>query len=799
MKFTLSWLKEYLDTNASLDEISETLTAVGLEVEEIKDPAKDFDGFIVGHVIACDKHPDADRLNVTTVDTGSEKLQVVCGAPNCHKGMKGVFAPVGSCVPGIDFTLTKAKIRGQESFGMLCSEKELCLSEEHNGIIELPADAEIGTPAAAALGIDDPVIEIALTPNRGDCAGIYGIARDLAAAGLGTLKTPDTSAVSADFETETSVTITDAAQDTCAMFVGRMIKNVKNDPSPKWLQNLLLSIGLRPISTLVDITNYFTIAYARPLHVYDADKLQGNIHVRPAQDGEKLDALDDKSYTLKNGMTAICDDSGVLGLGGIVGGVPSSVDENTKNVYLECAYFDPVSTAMTGRSLQVDSDARYRFERGVDPAFVQNGAELATKMILELCGGSAGSLHIAGAAPIVEKTVAYTPELTKKYSGLDIDEARQKDILEQLGFSIDANWTVTAPSWRPDIDGKADIAEEILRIFGYDHIPDQALEANDNLSAPLNSLQKSLSKTRRLLATRGLSETVTWSFMSSKTADLFGAQLHQNAKSLTLNNPISSELDMMRPSLLPNLIEGAARNIDRGHPDIGLFEIAHAYTSTAHDGHVMTIAAVRTGAFATRHWSDGTTRDTDVYDIKADALAALKLCGAPVDKLQITTDAPDWYHPGRSACLRLGPNVLAQFGQIHPAVLDAMKIDTPTFGMEVFPTRIPQPKKKTGPARDPLNASSLQPAHRDFAFLVDADISADKLIRAIQAADKKLITAVDIFDIYTGKGVEDGKKSIALYVTLQPHDATLTDDDFEALTQKVVANVEKQTGGVLRG
>ena len=551
---------------------------------------------------------------------------------------------------------------------------------------------------------------------------------------------------------------------------------------------------------MVDITNFFTIAYSRPLHVFDADKLQGNIHVRFAKDSEEIDALDDKSYKLKSGeMTAICDDSGVLGLGGIVGGIPSSVTEETTNVYLECAYFDPVNIAMTGRALQVDSDARYRFERGVDPAFVTNGAELATQMIIDLCGGEASTLFTAGKAPEPHKVVEYTPDMTQKYSGMDIDEAVQKTILSDLGFSVADDWKVTAPSWRPDIDGKADIAEEILRINGYDKIPNQALEANDNLKPPLNTLQKRLSETRRTLAGRGLSETITWSFMSSKTADLFGAQLHQNAKSLTLTNPISSELDMMRPSLLPNLIEGAARNIDRGHPNIGLFEIANAYTSTEHDGHLMTIAAVRTGDHATRHWSEGTHRPSDVYDIKADAFAALKVCGAPVDKMQITTDAPDWYHPGRSACLRLGKNVLAQFGQIHPDILDEMKIDTPVFGMEIFPERIPLPKKKSGPARDALNASSLQPAHRDFAFLVDEDLSADKLIRAIQAADKKLITSVDIFDIYTGKGVEDGKKSVALYVTLQPHEATLTDEDFEELTNKVVANVEKQTGGILRG
>lgn len=798
MKFTLSWLKDYLETDASLEQIAETLTSIGLEVEGITDPAKDLQGFVVGEVVECGPHPDADKLQVTMVDTGTEKLQVVCGAPNCRLGLKGVFAPSGSYVPGLDITLGKAKIRGVESNGMLCSEKELCLSDEHKGIIDLPAETKIGTPAAAVLGLDDPVIEIALTPNRGDCAGIYGIARDLAAAGLGALKTPDTSPVAGSFDSSVTVSIKDDAKSACPCFIGRMIKGVKNAESPAWLQQRLTAIGLRPISALVDITNFFTIAFARPLHVYDADKLKGNIHVRLSKQGEKLDALDDKHYELSGGMAAICDDSGVLGLGGIIGGEPSSVSETTENVYLECALFDPVAIAATGRALQIDSDARYRFERGVDPGFAEAGAELATKMILELCGGEASKTCVAGAAKAPEKTVKYDPALCEKLGGLALPEARQKEILEALGFTISKDWTVTAPSWRPDIDGKADIVEEVLRIHGYDKIEDVALEANDNLPPPLSPLQKKLSVTRRILAGRGLSETVTWAFMSSKTADLFGAALHQNKAALTLSNPISSELDMMRPSLLPNLVDGAARNIARGHADIGLFEIANAYISTAKEGHVMTIAGIRSGDAAPRHWS-GVHRPADVYDIKADALTALAACGAPVDKLQLTEDAPDWYHPGRSACLRLGPHVLAQFGEIHPAVLDDMDTGARVYGFEIFPERIPQPKKQGGTAREPLNASPFQPAYRDFAFLVDDTLPAEKLIRAIRNADKDLIAAVDIFDIYKGKGVPEDKKSVALYVTLQPREATLTDADFKAFTDKVVANVEKQTGGTLRG
>ncbi len=803
MKFTLAWLKDYLDTSASLDEISKTLTDIGLEVEDIIDPASKFDGFVVGLVEACEKHPDADRLNVTTVNTGSEKIQVVCGAPNCKLGLKGIFAPSGSYISGLDVTLKKTKIRGIESNGMLCSEKELELSDEHKGIIELPEDTEIGISAAKAMGIDDPIIDIALTPNRGDCAGIYGIARDLAATGLGTLKTPEIKAINGDFSSETTVSIKDEAKDACPMFIGREIKNIKNTDSPDWLKKRLTAIGLRPISVLVDITNYFTIALGRPLHVYDVAKLQGNIHVRFAKTGEEFDALDDKHYKLQDGMTAICDDSGVLGLGGIVGGVSSSVDENTTNVYLECACFNPVDIATTGRLLQIDSDARYRFERGVDPEFAKDGMELATAMILELCGGdntAISSTCIAGEVPRLEKTVKYNPEIIKKYSGLDISKEEQQQILSSLGFSVvhDTNeWIVTAPSWRPDIDGRADIVEEILRIYGYDKIQAVELKANDNFIEPLDLHQKRLRKARKVLASRGVSETVTWSFMSSKTVDLLIENASEDNKNLIISNPISSELDMMRPSLLPNLIEGASRNVDRGYPDIGLFEIANSYNNASADGHVMNIACVRTGMKNLRHWT-GEDRLTDAFDVKADTLAVLEACNAP-SNLQVSTDAPTWYHSGRSGSLRLGKNILAYFGEISPILLQKMGIDVPMMGFEIFPHNIPVPKKQTGSARGSLNASALQPAKRDFAFLVEDNVSADKLIRAVRSADKNLIVAVDIFDIYKGKGVEDGKKSVALYVTLQPQEKTLTDNDFEALTKAVIANVEQQTGGVLRG
>lgn len=794
MKFTLSWLKDFLDTTASLDEILTTLTDIGLEVEEVIDPAKQLEGFVVAEVKTCEKHPDADRLNVVTIDNGTEELQIVCGAPNCKAGLKGIFAPSGSYIPGLDITLKKAVIRGVESNGMLCSEKELQLSDEHKGIIELEQDIAMGTPAAIALGLDDPIIDIALTPNRGDCAGVFGIARDLVAAGLGTLKIPEIPDIKEDIKTNIDVKIADDAKEACSLFIGREIRDVQNSKSPKWLEQRLNAIGLRPISTLVDITNYFTITFGRPLHVYDADKLKGNIQVRMSKAGKELDALDDKHYVLEDGMTAICDDSGVIGLGGIVGGVSTSVDENTKNVYLECAYFDPIIIAMTGRALQIDSDARYRFERGVDPKFVDKGEKLATQMILNLCGGKASNTVVAGAAPNIEKNISYTPDMIKKYSGLDIDGNTQKEILGKLGFIVNNNWEITTPSWRPDIDGKADIVEEILRIYGYNKIEAVELKRDDNIKAPLNIRQKRLMSAKKILAMRGMAETVTWSFMSSKIADMFGIE---NKDALTITNPISSELDIMRPSLLPNLLEGASKNIARGHMDIALFEVANAYLSPSQEGHVMTIAGVRSGMKIKRHWTHE-EREADVFDAKADAIATLQACSAP-DNLQVRAEAPNWYHPTRSGSLCLGKNILAYFGELHPSVLEKMDIDCRVVGFEIFPSNIPLPKKSSVPAKKTLKISNLQPVKRDFAFLVDDSISADKLLQAVKSADKELIVNTDIFDIYKGKGVGEGKKSVALYVVLQPFEKTMTDTELEEISNKIISNVEKQTGATLRG
>ncbi len=796
MKFTLSWLKEYLDTSASLDDILLKLTAIGLEVEGVDDPAKTLKGFVVGEVLTAERHPDADKLQCLVVDTGTEKLKVVCGAPNARAGMKGVFAPAGSYIPGSDITLKKTAIRGQESNGMMCSERELLLSEEHNGIIELKNDLKTGSSAADALGLNDPVIEINLTPNRGDCAGIYGIARDLAAAGLGKLKPLDAKAVAGSFKSPIGVETKTAD---CPLFIGRYIKGVKNGPSPDWLQKRLKAIGLRPISTLVDITNYLTIGLARPAHVFDADKIKGNIHVRAAKKGEKLDALNDKSYELQDGMIAVCDDSGVLGLGGIVGGVPSSVDEKTTNVYLEIALFNPGAVARGGRALQIDSDARYRFERGLDPAFAAPGAEIATKMILDLCGGTASEIVTAGKAPDANRTVSYAPERLKLLGGMDMPESRQKEILAALGFTAQENgkvWNVSVPSWRADIDGSADIVEEILRINGYDNIPAVPVRAPaGEKRVPMNPLSRRAITARRALANRGLYETVTWSFMEDSTADMFGATQHQNKAALTLTNPISQDLAVMRPSILPNLIQAAARNTDRGIPDAALFEIGNIYRNTDAAGQITTATGLRTSAARARHWS-APARDVDVFDAKADAMAVLESCGVNTSSLQVSAEAPDWYHPGRAGSLRLGPTVLAYFGEIHPAVLADMKRDEKFAGFEVFLPALPVAKKK-GARKELLRPSAFQPVRRDFAFILDEKIEADKLIRAIKAVDKNLITAVEIFDVYQGKGVEPGKKSLAIGVTLQPVEKTLTDEEINALSQKVIEAAAK-TGATLR-
>ena len=792
MKFTHSWLKEHLDTSASLEEITTKLTALGLELEEVQDRAKEYEAFKVAYVVSAEKHPDADKLKVLIVDAGKEKLQVVCGAPNARAGMKGIFAPDGSFIPGTGITLKKSAIRGQESNGMMVSEREMGLSDEHNGIIEVDAKYALGTPFADVYGLNDPVIDIAVTPNRADCAGIHGVARDLAAAGLGTLIEQDTAPVKGAFKSPITVSIEDKAG--CPLFLGRYIRGVKNGVGSESMTAKLKAIGLRPISALVDVTNYLSIDSCRPLHVFDADKIKGDIVVRSAKKGETLEALNDKIYTLDEGMIVVCDDSGVIGLGGIMGGKSTAVDENTTTVYVECAYFDPYRTAKTGRALEIISDARYRFERGVDPEFVAPGMEFATKIIVGLCGGEVSDVVSAGAVPNWKRDYDFDSAYTEKLSGVVIDENRQIEILKSLGFVVNGK-KVTPPSWRADIQGKADLVEEIVRVHGYDNIPALSVRSEGAVagSAETENFARSR-KARNVLAARGLYECVTWSFMKKDTAALFGSN---DNPALALTNPISSELSQMRPSILPNLIEAAQKNADRGYANTALFEVGPAFSSTKLDGQKTVAAGVRHIAKGSRHWSGAdASRNVDALDARADAIAALAAAGAPVGNLQVSRDAPDYYHPGRSGSLRLGNNVLAYFGEVHPAVLESMGVKGPVAAFEAFLNNAPQMKKKTS-AKPLLVLSAFQPVQRDFAFLVDDKVEAEAMIRAARGADK-MIDRVEVFDIYKGKGVEEGKKSVAINVVIQPKDKTFTDADIEGLTKKIIEAVTSKCGASLR-
>lgn len=796
MKFSLSWLKDYLDTDASLDVIVEKLTDIGLEVEGVEDRAAIYAPFKVVEVMEAVQHPNADRLRVCQVKTESGMIQVVCGAPNARAGMKAILAPEGSYVPGLDMTMKKTKIRDVESNGMMASEREMKLGDDQNGIIDLPVDTPIGKTLAEIYGLNDPVIEINVTPNRPDCAGVRGIARDLAAAGLGTLKPLHTTKIPAKFDTSIQVKLETEA---CPLFMGRLIENVKNGPSPEWLQNRLKAVGLRPISALVDITNYFCIGISRPLHVYDADKLNGNITVRMAKQGETFDALNDKSYELSDSMIAIADNSGVLGLGGIVGGVSTGCSDTTTNVYLECAYFDPLTIARAGRALGVNSDARYRFERGIDPAFTIDAIELATQMILDICGGDAGSVVQSGAVPPCTKTIAYNTDAFTKLIGDAVEPTEQKRILESLGFSVDANWNVTTPSWRPDVFGQADLVEEVARIRGLAAIPAVSVTKDGAVSKPAETPRgQKMRKARNALAAGGLQECVTWSFMAENLAEKFGANDKGQAARLKLMNAISVDLVQMRPSILPNLVEAAQRNADRGYSNAALFEVGPIFKDVSPDAQPVVAAGIRYNAMGDKHWTGATaSRAVDIYDVKADALCAIEAAGGPAGNLQVSRDAPSYYHPGRSGALRLGANVIAYFGEIHPALLDEMKISAPVVGFEVFLENIPEAKKK-GTALPLVELSPFQPISRDFAFLADAGVEADAFVKAIKSVEKTLIANVEIFDIYAGKGIEPGKKSVAIAVTIQPKSATLTDSEIEGLSKKIIDAVTQKTGANLR-
>jgi len=804
MKFTLSWLKDHLDTDASLQDITDKLTAIGLELEGVEDPAAALANFKVAEVISAAQHPDADRLRVLQVQTADRDtpLQVVCGAPNARAGMKGVLALPGSYVPALDITLKKSKIRGVESNGMMASERELNLGEDHDGIIDLDTKWEIGTPIADVLGLNDPVIDIAITPNRADCTGVYGVARDLAAAGMGTLKPLAKPEINANFASPTEISFNLSADDAdaCPHFMGRTIKGVKNGPSPEWLQTRLKAIGLRPISALVDITNYFCMGLCRPLHVFDADKLNGNLQIRMAKQGEALSALNDKDYTLDDFMTVVADDKNALALGGVVGGVETGCTEDTQNVFLECAYFDPLRTAKTGRALQIDSDARYRFERGIDPNFTAHGLDLAAQMIVEICGGEISEITQAGAAPKVAQSVAYDPAYCEKIIGLSVDADEQKAILSRLGFSINDNWQVDAPSWRADVHGKADIVEEVIRIVGYDKIPTTKITRSADDEAEFYSVPSArIRKSRLTLSARGMNETISYAFMNEELAKAYGSDRNGKAAELRLMRPISEDLVQMRPSILPNLIDAAKRNTDRGHGNVALFEVGPSFGKWLKNDQTLTASALRTGKVASKHWSSTESdRSVDLYDVKADVEALLNALGFPAANAQVTRDAPEYFHPGRSGTLRLGKNILAHFGNLHPSVLQQADFKDVACGFEVFLDNIPVPKKKSGAAKPLLKLAALQPLARDFAFIADEDLDTENLIRAISNVDKQLITHVTIFDIYQGKGVNEGKKSIALSVTIQPQEATLTDAEIEALSKKIIDTAQQKCGATLR-
>lgn len=804
MKFTLAWLKDHLQTDASLDEIVATLTRIGLEVEEVFDPAAALAPFTVAEVLKAEQHPDADKLKVCEVKTGQGVTQVVCGAPNARAGMKGVFAPPGTYVPGIDLTLKKAKIRGVESKGMLLSERELQLSDEHTGIIELSKQAQVGAPAAEALELDDPVIDIAITPNRPDCLGVRGVARDLAAAGLGTLKDDSVKPVKGSFDNPQPIDLRFDVEtaDACSVFAGRTVRDVSNAQSPAWLQRRLEAVGLRPINALVDVTNYISYDRGRPLHVYDADKLKGVIHARLGKAGESFEALDDNIYNVDGEMCVIADESGVLGLGGIIGGESTGCTQETTSVFIESAYFDPLRTARTGRKFSILSDARYRFERGVDPAFVVPGLEMATQMILDLCGGEASTVTVAGEVPEVNRIVDFQITEVARLTGLSLPEVEIKHVLKSLGFWLSGNgpdYKVAVPSWRPDVHGAADLVEEVTRIVGVDRVAPVPLSRTRGVAhAVLTESQRRVRRARRVLAGRGLVEAVTWSFIPHAQAELFGG----GQEALQLSNPISVDMSSMRPSLLPGLIVAAQRNRDRGFSDAALFEIGQAYRGDAPEDQLLIAAGLRVDTAKLegggRHWF-APAQDADLFDAKADALAVL--CGLGLDPMtiQVTREAPAWFHPGRSGTLKLGPKtVLGHFGELHPEILSKLDSAGPTAAFELDLNAIPQPKRKsrTKPA---LVITDLQPVRRDFAFLLDEDAAAGDVLRAAQGADKGLISAVTVFDVFTGKGVPSGKKSLAIEVTLQPRDKTLTDQEIEAVAAKIVAAVHKATGGELRG
>jgi len=801
MKFTLSWLKEHLDTDEPVEKLADKLTMIGLEVENIDDKAKALAPFTIARVISAEQHPNADRLRVCMVDTGDggAPVQVVCGAPNARAGLVSVFSAPGTFIPGKNITLSIGTIRGVESRGMLCSAAELQISEDHDGIMELAADAPIGAAYAEWAGLGDPVLEINLTPNRPDCTGVHGIARDLSAADMGKFKDSTIRPIKGEFSCPVKVTVEDATL--CPGFALRLVRGVKNGPSPDWLQKRLTSIGLRPINALVDITNFMTYDRARPLHVFDAAKVRGNLTVRRARDGETLLALDGRTYTLDSGVCVIADDHGVESLAGIMGGEASGCSEQTTDVLIESALWNEINIAQTGRKLGINSDARYRFERGVDPAFMVPGLELATKLVMEMCGGTPSENIVVGNTFGDDRVIDFPLNEVKRLAGIDVPFPEMKRILGHLGFMVAGSGPVVkvaVPSWRSDVHGKPDIVEEIVRIVGVDKVPMTPFERGDAPRKPiLTSIQLRTRRAKRALAARGLVEAVTWSFIAKPSAELFGG----GQPELALANPIAADLSDMRPSLLPGLVAAAQANSDRGFPDVALFEVGQVFRGDRPEDQLIAASGVRHGFASSkgqgRHWSG--TATADAFDAKADAFAVLSAAGAPMQALQVVPGGASWLHPGRSGTIQIGPqNVLGYFGELHPRALDMLRADGPLMAFEVILDRIPEAKQKPTRAKPVLELSPFQPVSRDFAFIVDRTVKAGDIVRAAQGVDRKLITDVTVFDVYEGKGIDDGKKSIAIAVTIQPREKTLTDQEIEAVAAKIVTEVTKKTGGTLR-
>jgi phenylalanyl-tRNA synthetase beta chain len=801
MKFTLSWLKEHLETDATLDQVCDTLNRIGLEVEGIEDPGKSLGGFTIAHVISAEQHPNADRLRVCMVDTGEgAPVQVVCGAPNARAGLKSVFSPPGTYIPGKDITISKGVVRGVESLGMLCSAAELNLSEDHDGILELAADAPVGVKYIEWAKLADPVVEINLTPNRPDATGVFGIARDLAAAGLGTLKDKAVAQVKGQGACPVAVNLDFSGDDRalCPAFALRLVKGIKNGPSPEWMQKRLKAIGLRPINALVDITNYVTFDRGRPLHVFDAAKVAGALRVRRARDGEEILALDGKTYVLDAGTVVIADENGPESIAGIMGGEHSGCDETTTDVLIESALWSELNIAQTGRKLGIITDARYRFERGVDPQFTLPGIELATKLVMDLCGGTPSEVKLEGRIPETEKIVDFPVSEVKRLTGMDVPATEIKAILTALGFWVSGQapaFKVAVPSFRPDIEGKTDLVEEVVRIVGLDNVPLQPIARVDEIHRTvLTPLQIRTRSAKRALAAQGLVEAITWSFVSRKAAEAFGG----GKPELALANPIAADLSDMRPSLLPGLIAASQRNADRGYADHALFEVGQIFTGAGENDQRYAAAGLRRGVAGGKHWTGNA--EADLYTVKADVMALLNTLGIPTGGMQVSAPGPAYLHPGRSATLSFGPkNSVGCFGEVHPRVAEALGAEGRLMVFEIVLDALPPTKKKPTKAKAKLELAELQPVSRDFAFLMDETVEAEAILKIARGVDRALFAGASIFDRYQGKGVEPGKMSLGLTITLQPREKTLTDAEIEAFSTKLVAEVSAKTGAQLRG